>query len=101
VAGGLWLSGEVSAAALRRSLEAIVARHEVLRTRFVSDEAGRVEQQIDARAQLDWREVTLPAAQIDTAARALASEPFDLAAGPLLRAALYRTKAKQAAACWC
>ena len=92
VAGGLWLGGELSAVALRKSLEAIVTRHEVLRTRFVSDEAGRVEQQIDAHAQLDWREATLPAAQIDIAARAFASEPFDLAAGPLLRAALYRSE---------
>jgi amino acid adenylation domain-containing protein/non-ribosomal peptide synthase protein (TIGR01720 family) len=92
VAGGLWLTGEVDAVALRASFEAIVARHEVLRTRFVANEAGRVEQQIDAHAQLDWREATLPAAQIDIAARAFASEPFDLAAGPLLRAALYRSE---------
>ena len=92
VAGGVWLGGELSAVALRKSLEAIVTRHEVLRTRFVADEAGRVEQQIDAHAQLDWREVTLPATQINTAARALASEPFDLTAGPLLRAALYRSE---------
>jgi amino acid adenylation domain-containing protein len=92
VAGGLWLTGEIEAVALRKSLEAIVARHEVLRTRFVADEAGRVEQCVDAHAQLDWCEATLPAAQIDAAARALASAPFDLAAGPLLRAALYRSE---------
>ena len=92
VAGGLWLTGEIDAVALRASFEAIVARHEVLRTRFVADEAGRVAQQIDSHAQLDWREAWLPAAQIDAATHALASEPFDLAAGPLLRAALYRSE---------
>ncbi len=90
VAGGLWLSGNVNAEALRASFEAIVARHEVLRTRFVANEAGQVEQWIDAQARLDWREASLSDAQIDEAARALASEPFDLAQGPLLRAALYR-----------
>jgi len=92
VAGGLWLSGEVNAAALRSSLEAIVARHEVLRTRFVANEAGQVEQWIAAETRLDWREATLPVEQIDAAARALAGEPFDLAGGPLLRAALYQAE---------
>ncbi|MFP3179577.1 MAG: amino acid adenylation domain-containing protein, partial [Paraburkholderia sp.] len=89
VAGGLRLQGEVNRAALRASFEAIVARHEVLRTRFVADDAGRVGQQIDSDAQLDWREATLPAEGLDGAARALASEPFDLAQGPLLRVALF------------
>ena len=93
VAGGLWLTGDVDALALRASFEAIVARHEVLRTRFVANDAGQVEQWIDAAAQPDWRETTLPAEEIDDAARALASEPFDLAKGPLLRAALYRGEA--------
>ncbi|WP_322029488.1 non-ribosomal peptide synthetase [Paraburkholderia sp. J76] len=90
VAGGLWLSGNVNADALRASFEAIVARHEVLRTRFVANDAGQVEQWIDTQARFDWREASLSDAQIDEAARALASEPFDLAQGPLLRAALYR-----------
>ena len=89
VAGGLWLTGDVDTAALRASLETIVARHEVLRTRFIANEAGQVEQWIDADARLDWREAALLPAQIDDAARALAGEPFDLAKGPLLRAALY------------
>ncbi|MFT4065914.1 amino acid adenylation domain-containing protein [Paraburkholderia sp.] len=93
VAGGLWLDGIVDAAALRASFEAIVARHEVLRTRFVANDAGEVEQWIDAQAALDWREASLPETRIDEAARALANEPFDLARGPLLRAALYRDQA--------
>ncbi|MEQ5838801.1 amino acid adenylation domain-containing protein [Paraburkholderia acidicola] len=89
VAGGLRLRGEVNAAALRTSFEAIVARHEVLRTRFVADDAGRVEQRIEPAVELDWREVSLAEEALDEAARALASEPFDLTHGPLLRVALF------------
>ncbi|KAF1029386.1 MAG: Linear gramicidin synthase subunit D [Burkholderia plantarii] len=98
VSGGLWLTGEVDAAALRASFEAIVARHDVLRTRFVADDAGEVQAWVDDAIALDWRDETVTAASADTAphaleaaARALADTPFDLAAGPLLRAALYRT----------
>ncbi|MEQ5838800.1 amino acid adenylation domain-containing protein [Paraburkholderia acidicola] len=89
VAGGLRLRGEVNAAALRTSFEAIVARHEVLRTRFVADNAGRVEQRIEPAVELDWREASLQEEALDDAARALASEPFDLTHGPLLRVALF------------
>ncbi len=92
VAGGLWLTGSVDATAWRTSFEAIVARHEVLRTRFVANDAGQgqVEQWIDADTRLDWREANLPSTDIDDTARRFASEPFDLASGPLLRAGLYR-----------
>ncbi|MCY0386853.1 amino acid adenylation domain-containing protein [Robbsia sp. Bb-Pol-6] len=89
IAGGLWLTGTVDAPALRASLEAIVARHEVLRTRFVANEAGQVEQWIDAAARLDWREARLAPAQIEPVTRAWADTPFDLERGPLLRAALH------------
>ncbi|MDR5835735.1 non-ribosomal peptide synthetase [Caballeronia sp. LZ034LL] len=92
VAGGLWLSGDVDASALRASVEAIVARHEVLRTRFVADDAGHVQQWIEPQGTLDWQEASLPATQIDDAARLLASRPFDLAQGPLLRAGLFHTQ---------
>ncbi|MCY0386511.1 amino acid adenylation domain-containing protein [Robbsia sp. Bb-Pol-6] len=89
IAGGLWLTGTVDAPALRASLEAIVARHEVLRTRFVANEAGRVEQWIDAAGRLDWREARLAPTQIEPVTRAWADTPFDLEQGPLLRAALH------------
>ncbi|MDR5835736.1 non-ribosomal peptide synthetase [Caballeronia sp. LZ034LL] len=92
VAGGLWLSDDVDASALRASVEAIVARHEVLRTRFVADDAGQVQQWIEPQGTLDWQEASLPAKQIDDAARVLASRPFDLAQGPLLRAGLFHTQ---------
>ncbi|MDR5826229.1 condensation domain-containing protein, partial [Caballeronia sp. LZ043] len=92
VAGGLWLNGDVDASALKASVEAIVARHEVLRTRFVADDAGQVQQWIEPQGTLDWQEASLPATQIADAARVLASRPFDLAQGPLLRAGLFPTQ---------
>ncbi|WP_244207071.1 condensation domain-containing protein, partial [Caballeronia pedi] len=91
VAGGLRLRGPVDRAALRASFEAIVARHETLRTRFAADESGRVEQWIDPQGALNWRETTVAQADADAIARAFAAEPFDLRDGPLLRIALYST----------
>ncbi|MEX3526072.1 MAG: amino acid adenylation domain-containing protein [Burkholderia sp.] len=90
VLGGLWLTGEVDAAALREAFAAIVARHAVLRTRFVANQAGEVEAFIDEAISLDWCAETVADNALEAAARSLADEPFDLAAGPLLRAALYR-----------
>uniref|UniRef100_UPI002027FA67 amino acid adenylation domain-containing protein n=1 Tax=Caballeronia sp. INDeC2 TaxID=2921747 RepID=UPI002027FA67 len=86
---GLRLRGPVDRAALRASFEAIVARHETLRTRFVADVSGRVEQWVDSQSGLDWREATISDAEVDAAARAFAAEPFDLREGPLLRIALF------------
>ncbi|PRE20931.1 condensation domain-containing protein, partial [Burkholderia gladioli] len=90
VSGGLWLTGEVDAAALREAFAAIVARHAVLRTRFVANQTGEVEAFVDEAISLDWREETVAGDALEAAARSLADEAFDLAAGPLLRAALYR-----------
>ncbi|KAF1029385.1 MAG: Linear gramicidin synthase subunit B [Burkholderia plantarii] len=60
VAGGLWLTGELNVDALRASFEAIVARHDVLRTRFVANEAGELEAWVDEAAVLDWRDELVP-----------------------------------------
>ncbi|MBI0329352.1 non-ribosomal peptide synthetase [Burkholderia plantarii] len=93
VSGGLWLTGEVDAAALHDAFAAIVARHDVLRTRFVANEAGEVDAWIDEQVSIDWRDETVAGGRLEAAARALADEPFDLGTGPLLRAALYREAA--------
>jgi amino acid adenylation domain-containing protein/non-ribosomal peptide synthase protein (TIGR01720 family) len=82
------LAGALDVAALRRALEALVARHGALRARFI-EEDGVAAQEIADSAAYDWREIALrdPAA-LRATLRALAREPFDLEAGPLLRASL-------------
>nr|WP_285442818.1 non-ribosomal peptide synthetase [Burkholderia glumae] len=103
IAGGLRLRGALDAAALRRALDAIVARHEALRTSFVA-EAGQARPCIaaaDAGFALRTPDLSaLPCAHEREAALArLADEearaPFDLAAGPLVRGQLVRLGAHE------
>jgi len=90
VPGAVRIDGPLDVAVLARALQEIVRRHEALRTRFV-DDGGTVRQVIDD-------DVTLPLPVVDTGdgdgwpelARRQAARPFDLAAGPLLRALLLR-----------
>src|SRR5579871_3293201 len=93
---GLRLRGLLDGDALRRSLNEIVRRHEVLRTTF-TQEGGELLQVI-----ADELAVPLPViacdeqgldAALDAARRQIAADggaPFDLELGPLLRARLYR-----------
>ncbi|MDC8016187.1 non-ribosomal peptide synthetase [Tahibacter soli] len=97
IPAGLRLKGRLDRAALRRTLDALVARHESLRTRFVSVD-GQPAQVIDpASCGFALRDVdlsTLDASQRDEAVtrvtRAEAIAPFDLSAGPLIRGQLLR-----------
>jgi amino acid adenylation domain-containing protein/non-ribosomal peptide synthase protein (TIGR01720 family) len=90
------LRGQVDVAAFSGALNALVRRHETLRTRFVGDD-GRGVQIIDDAwtvplSVLDWRDV--PAPTRDEALRDLqrseATTPFDLAEGRPIRARIVR-----------
>ncbi|MEW5926734.1 MAG: amino acid adenylation domain-containing protein [Gemmatimonadota bacterium] len=96
VASALRLTGALDAEALERALGEVVRRHEALRTTFrevdgtpvqVVAPAGGFALPVESLAGL-------PAAEREAAARRRAAEeaarPFDLAAGPLFRAALLR-----------
>ncbi|MGN9822086.1 amino acid adenylation domain-containing protein, partial [Streptomyces sp. SD11] len=88
-------NGPLDVAALGAALSGVVARHEVLRTRLVADAEGVPRQVIDAPAPFALPVVDVSAdADPRAAVRALvaldAAVPFDLAAGPLVRATLLR-----------
>ncbi|MFG2169734.1 amino acid adenylation domain-containing protein, partial [Micromonospora chersina] len=87
--------GPFDAAALAAALTTIVERHEVLRTRLVGDADGVPHQVVDAPwpFELPLVDVSAEADPVATAKARAAEEartPFDLAAGPLIRATLYR-----------
>ncbi|WP_437561756.1 amino acid adenylation domain-containing protein [Sorangium sp. So ce542] len=93
---GVLLRGPLDRAALARSLEQIVARHEVLRTRF-EVRGGQPIQVVLPEARIELRHVDLSRVPPQDRARAAqraaeeeARRPFDLASGPPIRAALLR-----------
>jgi amino acid adenylation domain-containing protein len=92
----LRLEGELDVGALERALGELVARHEVLRSRF-GIEDGQPVQLIDAPAPLALAVEDLGGLsaaeqeeQVSVLARSEALAPFDLARGPLVRMRLLR-----------
>ncbi|NRR33611.1 amino acid adenylation domain-containing protein [Oxalobacteraceae bacterium] len=99
MAAALTLSGSLDPAVLHASLQALITRHEVLRTVYREDEDGDPAAYILPLAQspLELSELYLSAFDADSQQRQLelaamehADAPFDLAHGPLLRARLVR-----------
>ncbi|HEU0300975.1 MAG TPA: amino acid adenylation domain-containing protein, partial [Longimicrobium sp.] len=97
----LRLRGDLDRGALERALDRIVARHEALRTTFVTVD-GRPEQRIasvqESRFYLTGHDLG-ENAEAEAALRRLAAQearaPFDLAAGPLIRGRLVRLAADE------
>ncbi|AET94442.1 amino acid adenylation domain protein (plasmid) [Burkholderia sp. YI23] len=95
----LRLDGALDANALRLSCDALIARHEALRTTF-AESADGVVQTVHAPMRCPWQAVDLthtPVEQREARAAALAladeSRPFDLAHAPLVRAHLVKLDA--------
>lgn len=92
----LQLDGALDAHALRLSCDALIARHEALRTTF-SESADGVQQTVHAPARCPWHSIDLSnvaaserIARAEEIARKDEAEPFDLTHGPLMRACLIR-----------
>ncbi|GAA4055870.1 non-ribosomal peptide synthetase [Nonomuraea soli] len=85
----LELTGPADADELRRAVQGLADRHEVLRTAFVAGADGRPRTRVHERARVPWSHEHAPDW---TAARKAADErvrePFDLAKAPLVRAGL-------------
>ncbi|HYS39544.1 MAG TPA: condensation domain-containing protein, partial [Pseudonocardiaceae bacterium] len=87
-----WLDGQVDTVALQQAMDVLVARHAALRTSIVSSDVWP-EQVVADTGQVPIDQVVLAdgpdgAARAELLAVELAGRPFDLARGPLLRAAL-------------
>ncbi|GGU44245.1 non-ribosomal peptide synthetase [Streptomyces coeruleorubidus] len=84
------LSGRLDRPALLRALEAVVQRHEVLRTRFADD--GGVPRQVigDGSDFTVAEEELADPARLAALCRDEAAAPFDLERGPLIRVRLLR-----------
>lgn len=92
----LELRGAFDAAALERAMQGVVARHELLRTRFTTSNGQAVQQVIN---EVDFRIDIVGLEKLDSAAREHAvvqhqkeecSQPFDLGEWPLIRCRLLR-----------
>ena len=96
IAGALKLTGPLDAGAVAQAFQALVQRHEALRTNF-HEEDGRAVQRIHTSVNLplqvrDLRDLSTvdQDAAVRQASMAATREPFDLSRGPLLRVALWR-----------
>ena len=92
---GLRLKGELDEDALRRSLDRIVARHEALRTRFVTEEGQAVQRVASADVgfaldRVDLQGQAESGQTLATLSEREANTPFDLAHGPLIRGRLVK-----------
>ncbi|RKI05864.1 amino acid adenylation domain-containing protein, partial [Corallococcus praedator] len=101
VPGVLVLGGTLNASALEQSLQALVQRHEALRTTFASEGDSPV-QRIHAEGRLSLSVIdleSLPEERREAEARrhsaVEATRPFDLGTGPLVRAVLVRLEARR------
>jgi amino acid adenylation domain-containing protein len=90
-----WLEGPLDTHALQRAMDAIAARHAVLRTSLVAFDGGP-EQVVADTGTVPIEHIELPPGldegernrKIESIAGELARQPFDLATAPLIRIAL-------------
>ncbi|HEY7768578.1 amino acid adenylation domain-containing protein, partial [Longimicrobium sp.] len=90
----LRLQGELDRGALRRALDALLARHEALRTTFVEMDGEPVQRIAEESAfhllEHDLRGYPEPVAELGRLSAEEAGAPFDLEHGPLIRGRLVR-----------
>lgn len=99
ITGGLWLEGDLDREALKGAFDALIRRHESLRTVFVALDGTPKQHVLAAGAsgfaveELDFSGAGDGELEAEAEAGRARQQPFDLAAGPLLRVTLIRTGA--------
>jgi tyrocidine synthetase III len=99
IPSGLVLKGELNKTALQKAFELVIAKHESLRTYFVT-ENGEPRQRIVEKCvfelvEKDFSAAANPYETTQIYAKALAKERFDLKVAPLLRGALVKIAANE------
>lgn len=96
------LSGRFSKESIERAFSAVIARHEILRTRFVNDD-GEPRQEPLRQADFALEIVELSdgtvrerEARLAEVSKAFVRKPFDLTVAPLIRAQLVHTGPRRA-----
>jgi thioesterase domain-containing protein/acyl carrier protein len=88
------IHGKLNISALEKSLDFLVQRHEILRTSFPESADGPFQQVNSWHLTLNTLDIqTVGSDSVLREARQFVRAPFNLASGPLLRAALYRRAA--------
>ncbi|WP_160096592.1 non-ribosomal peptide synthetase [Kibdelosporangium aridum] len=85
----MWWRETVDVAALRTALNAVVRRHEILRTTYQLRDGNPVQVVSDAVPDLVEVVEGVPRDEVLSDAHRRAAEPFDLAAGPMLRCVVW------------
>jgi acyl carrier protein len=91
----LSLPAELEVTTVQRSLDALLARHEALRTRYPTPAGGEPTQLIEDPGQVGLRVVEAAAGDLTAHFDREFARGFDLARGPLLRALLVRTPGRE------
>ncbi|KFF42763.1 peptide synthase [Pseudomonas sp. BRG-100] len=87
IPGALRLHGHLDLAALQRSFDSLLARHESLRTQLVED-GERLWQAVMPQARVQIHQARIDEAQLMARVEAEVARPFDLHQAPLLRVTL-------------
>jgi amino acid adenylation domain-containing protein len=93
------LRGDLDADRLVRAFDAVIARHESLRTRFVESDGVPEQEVLAARATQVQRADVSSEAEARRAVAELIAHPFDLAAGHLIRVGLLRLDPREHVLC--
>ena len=91
----LRLRGNLDSSALQTAVNQLVARHETLRTSFDAVDEETIQVIAETPPRLSVNQLDCAATDEQATLRALGTEPFDLARGPLLRVHLLRRDADE------